>query len=179
MMAAVRWLDRHFEEMVCCTCLALIAIAVFAQVVARYVFQVALHWTEETAAICMVWAVYMGASLCVRERFHIRILVVVQALPKGFGQSVTIVADLVWAAFCLFMMLVSWRYLTVLWRFPEISPSLGINQFYPQTILVFGYGMMLFRLMQTYVGWWRDGCSIPPGMGPEGWGDRADQDSRT
>ena len=30
----------------------------------------------------MVWSVYMGASLCVRERFHIRILAGVMVLPR-------------------------------------------------------------------------------------------------
>ena len=85
-MAALKWLERHFEELICCVCLSVIAIAVFAQVVARYVFQVALHWTEETAAMCMVWAVYMGAALCVRERFHIRIIVGVAALVADARQ---------------------------------------------------------------------------------------------
>ena len=85
-MKALKWLERNFEELICCTCLSVIAVAVFAQVIARYVFEIALHWTEETASIAMVWAVYMGASLCVRERFHIRILVGVQALPTRFGR---------------------------------------------------------------------------------------------
>ena len=168
-MAVFRWLERHFEELICCTCLAVIAVCVFAQVVARYAFQVALHWTEETAAICMVWAVYMGAALCVRERFHIRIMVAVTALPPGFGKVVILIADVFWAFFCLFMIRVSWDYLAVFWRFTETSPSLGINQFYPQTILVIGYGLMLIRLIQTYVHWWRDGGHGLPGMLEEEW----------
>ncbi|MBO9402538.1 TRAP transporter small permease [Shimia sp. R9_3] len=168
-MNGLRWLERHFEELICCTCLAVIAVAVFAQVVARYVFQVALHWTEETAAICMVWAVYMGASLCVRERFHIRIMVAVQALPVGIGKIVIFIADLFWAFFCLFMLKISLDYLAVFWRFPETSPSLGINQFYPQTILVIGYGLMLIRLVQTYFTWWRDRRNGLPGMLNEEW----------
>ena len=163
-MQALRWLERHFEEMICCTCLVIIAVAVFAQVVARYVFEVALHWTEETAAMAMVWAVYTGASLCVRERFHIRIMVAVQALPERFGKVVVFVADLLWAFFCVFMLKVSWDYLYIFWRFPETSPSLGINQFYPQTILIIGYGLMLLRLIQTYIVWWRDGAEGLPGM---------------
>ena len=170
-MTALRWLERHFEELICCTCLSIIAVAVFAQVVARYVFQVALHWTEETAAMCMVWAVYMGASLCVRERFHIRIMVAVAALPTGFGRIVIFIADILWAFFCLFMLKVSWDYLAVFWRFTETSPSLGINQFYPQTILVIGYGLMLVRLIQTYFTWWRDGADGLPGMLAEEWED--------
>ena len=57
-----------------------------------------------------------------------------------------------------------WEYLEVLWRFPSASPSLGINQFYPQTILVIGYAMMLARLLQTYILWMRDGAQGLPGM---------------
>lgn len=163
-MAVLRWLDRHLEEVICCTCLVVIAVAVFSQVVARYIFEIALHWTEEAASIAMVWAVYTGASLCVRERFHIRIMIAVQSLPQRFGRFVIYLADILWAFFSLFMIRVSWDYLAVLWRFPETSPSLGINQFYPQSILIIGYTLMLFRLIQTYVQWYRGGREGLPGM---------------
>lgn len=163
-MRVLRWLERHFEEIICCVALVVIATSVFAQVVARYIFSVALHWTEEVAAISMVWAVYMGASLCVRERFHIRILIAVQSLPTGLGRFVIVIADLCWAAFSLLMVRVSWEYLTLLWTYTSRSPSLGIDQFYPQSILVIGYGMMLIRLIQTYIQWGRDGYEGLPGM---------------
>lgn len=162
-MAVLRWLERHFEELICCTCLVIISVAVICQVAARYIFEIALHWTEETAAIAMVWAVYTGASLCVRERFHIRIMVAVQTLPTRFGKYIIFLADIVWAGFCLFMIRVSWDYLYVFWRFTETSPSLGIDQFYPQTILFIGYSLMLARLIQTYVLWVRDGAEGLPG----------------
>ena len=163
-MNGLRWIARHFEELICCTALVIIAVSVFAQVMARYVFEIALHWTEEVAAMSMVWAVYMGASLCVRERFHIRILVAVQALPGLLSRYVIFLADITWALFCLFMLLISWDYLIVMAKFPTISPSLGINQFYPQTILFIGYGLMLVRLIETYWAWYREGAEGLPGM---------------
>lgn len=162
-MPAIKWFERHFEELICCCCLALIAISVFLQVLARYAFNIALHWTEEVAAIAMVWAVYMGASLCVRERFHIRIIFVVQALPPRLSLATTVISDLFWALFSIFMLWVSWDYLAVLWKFTTHSPSLGINQVYPQSILIIGYGLMLVRLFQTYVNWYRDGGRGLPG----------------
>jgi len=163
-MAAMKWLERHFEELICCSCLVVIAVSVFSQVLARYVFEVALHWTEEIAAICMVWAVYTGASLCVRERFHIRILFAVQSMPEKGGRIVIFAADILWAFFSLFMIRVSWEYLGVLWKFTSRSPSLGIDQFYPQSILLIGYALMLARLVQTYVIWYRGGATGLPGM---------------
>ncbi|KPD10338.1 C4-dicarboxylate ABC transporter [Phaeobacter sp. 11ANDIMAR09] len=167
----LRWFDRHFEELICCSCIAVISICVFAQVVARYVFEIALHWTEEVASIGMVWAVYMGASLCVRERFHIRIMVAVQSLPHRLARFVVLIADLSWALFCVFMLRLSWDYLAVLWKFTSRSPSLGIDQFYPQSVLFIGYGLMLLRLIQIYVHWFRNGASGLPGMLAED-GDR-------
>lgn len=174
-MAALKWLERHLEELICCTALVIIAVSVFSQVMARYVFEVALHWTEEVAAISMVWAVYMGASLCVRERFHIRIIVAVKSLPVSIGRVVVFIADILWAFFCLFMMRISWEYLGVLWKFPAHSPSLGINQFYPQTILLIGYGLMLVRLVQTYWHWYQDGSDGLPGMLDEEWEETVDE----
>lgn len=163
-MIVLRWLEKHFEEALCCMALVIIAVAVFLQVLARYVFDIPLHWTEEVAAISMVWAVYMGASLCVRERFHIRILVAVQSLPTRAGRYVIFMADIAWAAFSILMIRVSWEYLSVLWRFPSRTPSLGINEFYPQSILVIGYSFMLLRLLQTYIQWYRAGAEGLPGM---------------
>lgn len=168
-MTGLKWLERNLEELICGIALVVIAISVFSQVLARYVFEVALHWTEEVAAISMVWAVYMGASLCVRERYHIRIIVAVQSLPIGFGRIVIFIADLLWVFFCLFMLRISWEYLAVLWKFTSRSPSLGIDQFYPQTILIIGYGLMLVRLVQTYLHWYRDGAQGLPGMLEEEW----------
>tara|TARA_R110000787_G_scaffold172833_3_gene285446 strand:- start:1761 stop:2300 length:540 start_codon:yes stop_codon:yes gene_type:complete len=170
-MSFLKLLGRHFEEVISCACIAIIAISVFGQVVARYVFGVALHWSEEVASMAMVWAVYMGAAFCVKERFHIRILVGVKALPTGLGRWVIFISDFLWALFSVFMIKVGLDYLAVAWKFPSTSPSLGINQFYPQTILVIGYVLMLIRLIQLYMEWYKDGRNGLPGMLDEEWGD--------
>ena len=50
------------------------------------------------------------------------------------------------------------------WKYTSLTPSLGINQFWPQTILIIGYTLMAVRLFQTYYLWWRDGADGIPGM---------------
>ncbi len=166
-MRLLLWLERHLEEVICCICLSLVAVCVFLQVIMRYGFNTALQWSEEVAAIGMVWAVYMGASLCVRERFHIRIMAGVMLLPRAIARGTIFIADALWAAFSVIMLIVSFDYLSVLWQFTSRTPSLGINEFYPQSILVIGYGLMLLRLIQIYVSWIRDGGRGLPGMRPE------------
>lgn len=163
----IRALERHLEEAVACGCLSIVASCVFLQVIARYGFGTALQWTEEVAAIAMVWGVYMGASLCVRERFHIRIMAGVVALPTILGCAITVVADVIWLAFNLFMIRVGLDYLAVLWEHPAIMPALRINQLYPHSIVVIGYTLMTLRLVQLYYRWLRDGARGIPGLRDE------------
>ena len=163
-MLSLKKITRHFEEFICCLALVIIAVSVFLQVIARYIFEVGLHWTEEVCAMSMVWAVYMGASLAVRERFHIRIMVGVYALPQTYGKIVVFIADILWLAFSVFMLKISWEYLSVIWKFPETSISLSINQVYPQSILIIGYTLMIIRLIETYVLWFKEGRTGIPGM---------------
>ncbi|WP_420346098.1 TRAP transporter small permease [Pelagibius sp.] len=163
----LRQVERHFEEALSCFGLAVVAVCVFLQVIMRYGFNSALQWSEEVAAIAMVWAVYMGAVLCVRERFHIRIMAGVMLLPTKAATGVVILADVIWLGFSVFMVKISIDYLEVLWTFTSTTPRLGINEFYPQSIVFIGYTLMIVRLLQLYAGWWRGGRRGIPGMRPE------------
>ena len=160
-------LERHFEEAICCIALSVMSVCVFLQVIMRYVFGSALQWSEEVAAIAMVWAVYMGAALCVRERFHIRIMAGIMLFPRAVTRAFVILADLLAAGYCVFMLVVSWDYLGTLARFTSRTPSLGIDEFYPQSILILGYGLILLRIVQIYVLWGRGGARGVPGMRAE------------
>ncbi len=159
--------ERHFEEVIACVCLSLIAIFVFMQVVLRYGFNTALTWTEELSGFAMAWTVYMGASLAVRERFHIRILIGVTSLPKHMSLIVILFADLTWFLFNVFMIRVGIEYLQVMWIHTTLSPVLDINEFWPQSVVVIGYLLISVRLMQIYVQWFRAGRKGLPGIPPE------------
>ena len=65
------------------------------------------------------------------------------------------------------MLVVSWEYLGVLAKYTSRTPSLGIDEFYPQTILVIGYTLILARLVQVYVIWVTQGRIGMPGMRAE------------
>jgi len=160
-------LERHFEEAFACLCFSIVAVCVMLQVILRYVFNTGLIWTEELSSFAMVWGVYMGASLAIRERYHVRILVGVVALPRLIGLPLILVGDFLLLVFCIFMMFIGAEYLTMLWQHPTISPALNINQFWPHSIVVIAYLLIALRVMQIYVGWFREGRLDLPGMPTE------------
>ena len=67
----LNFLESKFEEIFACVALVIISLCVISQVISRYVFNFGITWTEELAGFAMPWAIYMGAALGVRERFHI------------------------------------------------------------------------------------------------------------
>ena len=157
------FLESKFEEIFACIALVIISLCVIFQVISRYVFNFGITWTEELAGFAMPWAIYMGAALGVRERFHIRILVGVRSLPMMTQYLIIFVGDFLWLAFNIFMIKYGIDYLTLMWEFPVISQTLSISNFWPETIIVIAYSLMLLRLVQIYVKWFRDGRNGLPG----------------
>ena len=157
------FLDAHFEEIISCAALAIIACCVMAQVISRFVFSLGLTWTEELAGFAMPWAIYMGAALGVRERYHIRIFSGLQQLPRVLQFGLTYLGDSLWVFFNLFMIFYGVEYLTLLWERPTISPTLSISRFWPETIVVVAYVLMLLRLLQIYWKWMKTDRRELPG----------------
>lgn len=156
--ALVKWLDVYLEEVICAISLSAVALCVFAQFVVRCVFGSAMAWPEEVAIYGMVWAMYMGASMCVREKAHMRILLAVKALPYKMSVAVIVFADFTWLVFNLFMVVIGIEYIELLVEQPMISPALGIDQRWPQSIIPIGFGLMAFRIIEHYYYWFKEGC---------------------
>lgn len=158
----IKWLDAYIEEIICAISLSAVAVCVFTQFIVRCFFGSALAWPEEIAIYGMVWAMYMGASMCVREKAHMRILIGVKALPPKASMAVIIFADFTWLIFNFFMVFIGIDYIKLLIEQPIISPALGVSQYWAQSIIPIGFGLMAFRIIEHYYFWIKNGCSEFP-----------------
>ena len=70
-LAAGRWLRRRAENIS-----ALLLVAMFLcfilQIVARYVFNKPLGWTDEVSVLCWIWCTLWGAAFVLREKDEVR-----------------------------------------------------------------------------------------------------------
>ena len=155
-MTLLRLLDRRFEEVLCGLALTLMACCVMLQVVLRFIFAAASPWAEEIAVYSMIFAVYLGATLAVRERQHIRITLLIEHAPRPLAIFLVVLADLLWAGFALLMVDLTLEYVGLLFRTTYISPGLGLEQRYIQWIVPFAFALMLFRIGQVYWTWKRN-----------------------
>ena len=99
----LRFLDRHFEEVIAGFGLLVMSTMVFAQVVMRYAFSAPMSWSDEIAVYCMVWSVYLSASWAVRERAHIRVLNLIELFPKPISTWLIYISDFIWLIFSVFI----------------------------------------------------------------------------
>lgn len=158
----LRFLDRHFEEIVAGFGLIVMSSMVFAQVVMRYAFKAPMSWSDEIAVYCMIWSVYLSASWAVRERAHIRVLNLVRSFPKPLSLWLVYFSDFVWFIASVFIM---WQGVLLelsLWKQRFESPVLAIDQKWPYLVVAVGFGLMTLRLIQVYYRWFKYGEPLVP-----------------
>lgn len=99
------------------------------QVVMRYVFGHTPSWSEELAVLMFAWAIMGGLALGVREGFHVRLDLLVNALPPAAKPWAERAIELLTAAFGAYLVWSGLRFVEVTGG--SVSAAIG----YPIEIL--------------------------------------------
>lgn len=92
---------------------ALIVVATgvgFAEVISRYAFGSSIGWSYEFLQITLVYMTFVGGFLATRTRSHLRVTVVVEAMPRVARFICFIVAQLGIAITTIVMTIWGWDY---------------------------------------------------------------------
>ncbi len=73
---------NKFEEYLLVISLAVTVTLIFYQVIMRFIFNDAPSWTEEVTRYIFIWQIWLGASLGLKDKQHIRIELISGALIK-------------------------------------------------------------------------------------------------
>lgn len=131
-------------------CLVAMVVMVFANVVMRYVFNTGLPVSEELARWCFVWLTFLGSILVLRERSHLGVDVVVQALAPKVRKLCLIVA-------CVLMIYATWLILMgsieqTRLNYEATAPASGLSQAWFFGVgIVFAVSTGFILLHQLYV----------------------------
>lgn len=75
--------------------LIIVLVVISAQIVARYVFNHPLTWSEELSRYLYVWIAWIGCAFCVGTRSHIRVPVVFDNFPKNIQTVLLVFGNLI------------------------------------------------------------------------------------
>lgn len=139
---------NHVEECLGVFSLLFTSILVFIQVVMRYFFNYSLFWSEEVARYIIIWFIFIGSSIAVREKAHAVVDALVTFLPSMLKRVFSIFASLIAIIFCVFIIYSGWLNIANVIQYQSVTPSLGIPLYIPYLAIPVGSALMLIRLSQ-------------------------------
>lgn len=149
-MKAVKWLDKHFEEVILVVLLVAISIIILMQVIARNFFS-SISWAEEVARFCWIWSVFLSLPYTIRYANMLRVNVVVDLLPeivrKVMYLAVEVVVTVMMAVFAFYSIQVIQNYI----KSAQTSPALQVPMWLIMLCTIVGFGLGTVRGIQSII----------------------------
>lgn len=129
----------------------------FANVVGRYFFGATIHWAEEAMLFLMVSCVFLGNGAVVWSGRQIKMDVVVNMMPAKAREALALLAELVFLATALAIVVFAWPVIRDLFAFDQRSQAANFPLFIPQAMVPVGLAIMAFLVaVRLITGRWRD-----------------------
>ena len=129
-------------------------LAIFMQVIMRYVFNNSLSWTEEFAVLCFMWLTWIGASNGVKRGTHIRILVLVDLMKEKYRNWAMVLIDVVWLAFSALLVRFGLNMVLLSYENQRISAALEVPMYFMYCSVVLGGFLMCLGLLSSVIARW-------------------------
>ena len=150
----------NIESYICRLLLVVFATLLMTQIVAREVFGFSISWIEELSVFLFVWFAYFGASHAAKIAAHNRVVFQFKPFPHIVRKVTETIADLIWLAFNLYFVYLSYDFvfhkMNLFWK----SQTLGIPMKYVYLVLPIAFSLMSFRVIQVNYLKWVKGIDI-------------------
>ena len=98
----------------------------------RYACNMPLSWAEELARYIMIWAAFIGASLCVRDNVHVQMNLLQAKLGFAIAKKLLNVIYFFAALFCLYIGFLGAEVVEILVQVNQVSSTM---EFLPMWIV--------------------------------------------
>lgn len=137
----------NFETILCEVLLALFVLLLFVQIMMRQLFDHNIAWSEELSTYMFVWFTYLGAVVAAKMSAHNRVTAHFRFMPKWMASALLTIGDLLWVAFNVYFVWLSYDFvfnkMNLFWK----SQTLGIPMKYIYMILPAAFTLMTVRIL--------------------------------
>ena len=139
----------NIESYICRILLIVFVSLLMVQIISREMFGYSFSWIEELATYLFVWFAYFGASHAAKMAAHNRVTFQFKIFPKIVQTVSEFIADMIWLAFNLYFVYLSYDFvfhkMNLFWK----SQTLGIPMKYFYTVLPISFIFMSIRVIQV------------------------------
>lgn len=139
----------NLESYICRFLLIVFVSLLLVQIVSREMFGYSFSWIEELATYLFVWFAYFGASHAAKMAAHNRVTFQFKPFPKIVQTVSELIADMIWLAFNLYFVYLSYDFvfhkMNLFWK----SQTLGVPMKYFYMVLPISFIFMSIRVIQV------------------------------
>lgn len=148
-MSKLQLIERNLERWALLVFYTMLVVTMAIEVLRREVFAYSSIWGEEVVRYSFIYLAWIGAASAVRERAHIRIDVLYHCVPAVVKSLLYILGDLVMMVVAVFALYWSFEMVSVAWKFQSVSHGLRVPMVWFLAAVPVGFGIMMFRLLQS------------------------------
>ncbi len=147
----LRNLNQNAERWALLVFYTLLVATMAVEVVRREVFAYSSIWGEEIVRYAFIYLAWIGASAAVRERAHIRIDVIYNYVSPRLKALLYNFSDQVMFTIAVLALYWSFETVSVSWKFGSVTDGLRVSKVWFLMAVPIGFGLMIFRLVQSFL----------------------------
>ncbi|MBG9782880.1 TRAP transporter small permease [Shouchella lehensis] len=147
-MKVFQLIERHVEEVLLVVILSTMVIAIFLQIVMRFVLGTSLGWSEELARYSFIYLVFIGISYGVKQEKHIKIDTIISFLTEKKQVILHLIVYGLFLLFAVFIIIYGGAMSMEIFRLGQVTPGLGIKMGYVYMAAPLGMVLTALRISQ-------------------------------
>ncbi|KUO49571.1 MAG: hypothetical protein APF76_03425 [Desulfitibacter sp. BRH_c19] len=147
-MKLLKLFDEHIEEWLLIATYTAMLIIATAQIFFRYVVNLSISWSQDLLTYMLIWSVFIGISLAVKKRKHIKVELAFVILSEKMQFYLKVFSNLIFMIFCGIISYYSFiKVYKLIFINLQISESTGLYMWMIQIAVPFGFVLSIYRLM--------------------------------
>ncbi len=115
MIKGILFIFDKITEMLIASMFLIMVILLFAQVIARYIFDFPVMWSEEVGRYLYIWIVYLAASLAFRDKKHLIVDILISKLKYSLRVKWVFTIYILIIIFLSFVFIYGFQYAKINW----------------------------------------------------------------
>jgi TRAP-type C4-dicarboxylate transport system permease small subunit len=148
-VAALKWVDKYFEEMLLVLFLLIITLLTGVQVFMRYVINSSLTWSEELNRYAQVWSGFLCIGYCIKRSCDIKINLFTLMLPAIVQKIINIIISFISIVLFIIFTRAAWGIISKILVSGQTSAAMKLPMQYLYAAPLTGFGLGIIRLIQN------------------------------
>lgn len=141
----------RFEDWVCALALGSVAVIIFVQVLLRYFMNYTPDWSEELSRYLIVWTIFIGTAIGVRNNIHIGVDALLRLLPKSWKLTMEVLLNVIGAIVSIVLIWLSIQFIQDTLEYEQLSPSMRISMAIPYLAMPVGLSFAVIHFIHDIV----------------------------